>query len=156
MKLKVKRIYNCPSYCIGRLYVDGVLFCDTLEDTDRGLMASKGLAWNAARKIPGATAIPKGTYNVTLKVRSPKFGAAKYKNQYGFCNGYLPRLQNVPAYEGVLIHSGNYATQTDGCLLVGKNTRKGMVTDSTATFRKLYEKLKSADVDGEKITIEIV
>ena len=83
MKLKVKRIYNCPSYCIGRLYVDGVLFCDTLEDTDRGLTSAKSVAWNAARKVPGATAIPKGTYNVTLKVRSPKFGAAKYKNQYG-------------------------------------------------------------------------
>lgn len=155
MKLKVKRIYNCPSYCIGKLYIDGVYFCDVLEDTDRGLDSAKSVAWNKARKVPGATAIPKGTYEITMKVKSPKFSAAKYKKNYGFCNGYLPRLQNVPAYDGVLIHIGNYAKDTDGCLLVGKNTKKGMVTDSTTTFRKLYEKLKAADEKGEKITIEI-
>lgn len=155
MKLTNRRIYNCPSYSIGRLYIDGLYFCDVLEDTDRGLKANKGVAWNAARKVPGATAIPKGTYEITMKVKSPKFSAAKYKKNYGFCNGYLPRLQNVPAYDGVLIHIGNYAKDTDGCLLVGKNTKKGMVTDSTTTFRKLYEKLKAADEKGEKITIEI-
>lgn len=155
MELTLKRIYNCPSYCIGRLYIDRLLFCDTLEDTDRGLKASKGAAWNAARKVPGATAIPIGKYDVTMKVRSPKFSAAKYVNQYGFCKGYLPRLLSVPAYDGVLIHIGNYAKDTDGCILVGQNTRKGMVSNSTVTFRKLYEKLKAADDRGEIITITI-
>lgn len=155
MKLKVKRIYNCKSYCIGRLYINEEYFCDTLEDTDRGLDKTMSLAQIKAAKVPGATAIPKGTYAITMRVQSPKFSAYKYRNQYGFCNGYLPRLLGVPGYEGVLIHIGNYATQTDGCLLCGKNTIKGRVTQSTDTFRALYQKLLDADKKNEVISITI-
>lgn len=155
MKLTVKRIYNCPSYCIGHLYIDGVYFSDTLEDTDRGLKKTWPESQIKAMKVPGATAIPKGTYAITMRVQSPKFSAYKYKKQYGFCDGYLPRLLGVPGYEGVLIHSGNYATQTDGCLLCGMNTKKGMVCNSTETFKKLYAKLKAADDRNENISITI-
>ena len=155
MKLKVKRIYNCKSYCIGRLYINDEYFCDTLEDTDRGLDKTMSLAQIKNKKVPGATAIPKGTYAITMKIQSPKFSSYKYRNQYGFCNGYLPRLLGVPGYDGVLIHIGNYATQTDGCLLCGKNTIKGRVTQSTETFNKLYALLKKADERGENISITI-
>lgn len=88
----------------------------------------------------GATAIPTGRYQVTLKVKSPKFSK---KKQYEFCDGYLPRLLNVPAFKGVLIHIGNTAKDTEGCLLVWRNTRVGKVLESAATFRKLYERLKA-------------
>lgn len=155
MKVTVKRIYNCPAYCIGNLYVDGLFLCNTLEDTDRGLKKTWPEFQIKKVKVAGATAIPKGTYALTMRVQSPKFSSYKYRNQYGFCNGYLPRLLGVPGFDGVLIHIGNRATQTEGCLLVGKNTVKGMVTDSTNTFRKLYAMLKAADERNENISITI-
>ena len=90
MKLTLKRTYKGDAYTIGHLYVDGIYQCDTLEDTDRGLKASRGEGWNLARKIKGQTAIPVGTYKVTLKLQSPRFSALKYRNQYGWCDAYLP------------------------------------------------------------------
>lgn len=141
MKIEVRRIAERDTYTIGRLYVDGTYFCDTLEDKVRDLAKEK--------KVYGKTAIPSGTYRVTLNVRSPRFASRK---QYAFCNGYLPRLLDVPDFEGVLIHIGNTAEDTEGCILVGKNTAKGMVTESTATFRALYDRLRTS-ADGITLTI---
>ena len=67
----------------------------------------------------------------------------------------MPRLLNVPGYEGVLIHPGNTALDSAGCLLVGKNTIKGKITQSKETFAKLYKEMKAASDKGEKIEIEI-
>ena len=144
MELLLNRIAHKETYTIGRLYVDGVRFCDTLEDTDRGLKQAMDLAVLRAKKRRGITAIPTGRYKVTLNVKSPKFSQ---KKAYDFCGGYLPRLINVPAYDGVLIHIGNYPKDTEGCILVGKNTKVGAVLESTTTFKLLYEKLKSAKDD---------
>ena len=141
MKLELKRIARREGYTIGRLYIDGVYFCDTLEDRVRDLTKEA--------KVYGKTAIPEGTYEVTLRVKSPRFSQ---KRQFDFCGGYLPRLLNVPQFEGVLIHIGNTAADTDGCILVGKNTVKGMITESTDTFRKLYNRLSLC---SGKITIEV-
>ena len=94
-----------------------------------------------AKKRAGVTAIPTGRYKVTLKVQSPRFSK---KEMYQFCKGYLPRLVNVIGYEGVLIHVGNTAKDTEGCILVGKNTKVGKVLESRVTFVKLYERLKAA------------
>ena len=144
MELLLNRIARKETYTIGRLYVDGVRFCDTLEDTDRGLKQTMDLAVLRAKKRRGITAIPAGRYKVTLNVKSPKFSQ---KKAYDFCGGYLPRLINVPAYDGVLIHIGNYPKDTEGCILVGKNTKVGAVLESTTTFKALYEKLKSTKED---------
>lgn len=141
MDLTLKRIARKEDYTIGRLYVDGVYFCDTIEDKDRGLKQSLPASVNKAMKKVGATAIPTGKYQVTLKMKSPRFSK---KKQYEFCGGYLPRLINVPAFEGVLIHVGNTAKDTEGCILVGRNTKVGKVLDSGVTFRALYAKLKEA------------
>lgn len=141
MELQLRRIARRETYTIGRLYIDGVYFCDTIEDKDRGLSQSLPASVNKAMKKAGATAIPTGKYQVTLKVKSPKFSK---KRQYDFCGGYLPRLLNVPAFEGVLIHIGNTAKDTEGCLLVGRNTKVGKVLESGVTFRALYAKLKEA------------
>lgn len=141
MKLELKRIARREGYTIGRLYIDGEYFCDTLEDKVRDLTKEA--------KVYGKTAIPEGTYEVTLRVKSPRFSQ---KRQYDFCGGYLPRLLNVENFQGVLIHCGNTAADTDGCILVGKNTVKGMVTDSTDTFRKLYNRLSLC---SGKITIAV-
>ena len=137
----MKRIARRETYTIGHLYIDGVYFCDTIEDKDRGLRQSLPESVNRSKKRFGATAIPTGRYQVTLGIKSKKFSK---KKQYDFCGGYLPRLINVPAFEGVLVHIGNTAKDTDGCLLVGKNTKVGKVLDSGVTFRELYAKLKAA------------
>lgn len=141
MELTLRRIARKDTYTIGKLYIDGKYFCDTIEDKDRGLAQDRPLATNKALKKAGVTAIPTGRYVVTLGVQSPRFAQ---KSQYAFCNGYLPRLLNVPAYEGVLIHIGNTAGDTEGCILVGKNKQVGKVLESTATFKKLYQIMKSA------------
>ena len=98
------------------------------------------------------TAIPTGRYLVDMKTVSPRFGG---RAQYLFCKGRLPRLCNTPGYQGVLIHCGNTAKDTDGCILVGENKAVGKVLNSTATFRKVYAKLKAADERGEQIWITI-
>lgn len=152
MKIKLDRKYKKEGYTIGKLSIDGVYFCDTLEDTDRGLLKSDNIAVTKEKKIKGKTAIPRGTYRVTLSVQSPKY---KTYTQYKWCNGYLPRLINVPAYDGILIHIGNTASDTDGCILVGKNKAVGKVLESTVTFKLLYERLKKAADKGEEIYITI-
>lgn len=152
INITVRRVYKLPEYTIGKLYIDGKYFSDTLEDTDRKLYQGQGKEWIDEVKIFGKTAIPYGTYKVTLKQKSSKF--SKYK-QYEFCKGYLPRLINVPCFEGVLIHIGNTNKDTEGCILVGENKKKGAVINSTKTFKKLYEILKEADDNGQEIWITI-
>lgn len=144
MNLLLKRIARRDTYTIGRLYVDNVYFCDTIEDTDRGLSQELPMSVNRAMKRQGVTAIPVGRYRVTLGVQSPKF--SKYES-YKWCNGYLPRLINVPCFEGVLIHAGNMAKDTDGCILVGKNKKVGKVLESRATLKNLYQRLQAAKGD---------
>lgn len=135
MKLRVERLWKKPGYTVGRLYVDGKFFCNTLEDTVRDL--------NRERKIPGKTAIPYGEYKVVFNW-SPKFG----RN--------LPRLLNVPAFDGILIHPGNTADDSSGCILVGKNTEIGRLTESRYTSDRLNVLVEDAQRKGENITIEIV
>lgn len=139
MELLVKRVALKEKYTIGRLYVNGEYFCDTLEDTVR------------EEKIYGKTAIPYGTYKITMDVVSPKFKDRSWAQPY---DGKLPRLIDVPNYEGVLIHVGNTAADTSGCLLVGQNKAVGQVINSTQTFMSLMEKhLIPAKQRGEEITI---
>lgn len=154
LKLRLTRIAKKTTYTIGRLFVEEVRFSDTLEDTDRGLRQTDSLASIKARKVYGETAIPAGTYEVDMKTVSPKFAAVAWYKQN--CNGgRMPRLKDVPGYEGVLIHPGNTALDTLGCVLVGKNTAVGKLTQSRDTFAALYKKLKSASDAGRRITLTI-
>jgi hypothetical protein len=153
MRLTVDRKWPKGTYTIGKLYVDGVLFCNTLEDRDRGLRQGDTIASIKVRKVYGETAIPKGTYRVAMNTVSPKYAAVDwYKN---LCGGKMPRIVNVPGFDGILIHPGNTALDTYGCILVGKNTKVGQLTESKATFQKLYKRMKAAFDRGETITIEI-
>ena len=122
MQLIIKRHFKGPQYTIGRLFVDGVYECDTLEDTVR----ADGV------KIAGQTAIPTGKYPVRITY-SPRF------------KKMLPMLDNVPNLTGVRIHTGNTAADTEGCILVGYNRVKGRVCDSRAAFRRLFAKLETAE-----------
>ena len=128
MRLTLMRIANRPTYCIGKLYVDGVYVCDTLEDTDRGLDDTMDVEEIKKLKVYGKTAIPVGIYPVTITY-SPRFK----KN--------LPLLLNVKGYEGIRIHSGNTDKDTLGCILVGQNKQVGKVLNSRKRFDILYREL---------------
>lgn len=153
MELLVRRRYKGSTYTIGSLYVNGVYECDTLEDPDRGLTSEMSLEEIKSKKIYGNTAIPTGKYSVSMSVVSPRFKDRSWAKPY---SGKIPRLLDVKGYEGVLIHVGNKATDTSGCILVGENKIKGQVLNSTACFMELMTQLLKAHLKGEPITIEIV
>ena len=153
MKLKLDRKYKKATYSIGKLYVDGVYFCDTVEDKDRGLTDKDSLEKIKATKVYAKTAIPTGTYKISMGVVSPKFSQKPYYKS--FCNGKLPRLLNVKGFDGILIHKGSNADSSAGCIIVGKNTVVGGVTNSQFYFEKLYKVLAEAQLRGEQIEIEI-
>lgn len=151
MKLKLKRIYKGESYTIGHLYADGKYICDTIEDADRGL-AQNMLEYQIRDiKVKAQTAIPTGTYLITLDIVSQKF--KKYSYYDNFCNGKLPRLLNVKGFDGILIHKGNTQNDSAGCIIVGYNKVKGKVINSQQAFEKLY-KILEQDKDNITITIE--
>ena len=139
MKIKLVRIALKDTYTIGKLYVDGVYFCDTIEDKDRGLDDSMTVSEILKRKIKGQTAIPTGHYKIEITY-SPK-----YKRM-------MPLILNVKGYSGIRIHSGNTSKDTEGCLIVGKNTKVGMVTDSRNTYQRLFGILQNQ----KDITIDII
>lgn len=156
MKLTLKRIALKSEYTIGKLYVDGEYVADTIEDTVRDL-DKDGKFDNGESKIPGKTAIPYGHYEVTMKVRSPKYSNFSKYSWAKKYDGYLPRLLQVPHFEGVLIHCGNTAADSDGCVLVGENKVVGKVINSVNTFRKLMDEyLVPAKKRNEQIYIDIV
>lgn len=119
----------------GKLYVDNVYECYTLEDKDRFLEAG-------GEKIYGETAIPRGLYQVVID-QSQRF------------RRLLPRLLDVPYFEGIRIHSGNTDADTEGCILVGSVRGDERVLNSRATFDKLFAKLSKAFDDGDQIVIEV-
>lgn len=143
MRILLQRHALKAGYTIGRMEINGRYFCDTLEDTDRGLRESMTEDEIAALKVKGATAIPTGTYRIDMQTRSPRFGRV------------LPRLVSVKGYAGVLIHSGNTAADTEGCILVGENRERGKVLNSRATLEGLLVLLREAQAEGEEIELTI-
>jgi hypothetical protein len=129
MNLTLIRKYPGTDCIIGELYVDGVFECYTLEDVERPI------------KIPGVTAIPRGFYEVIISY------SERFKKP-------LPLLQNVPNFDGVRIHTGNTAANTEGCILVGKINATTQVQQSKVAFDALFPKLQAA-AGMEKIIMEV-
>lgn len=150
MELLLIRRYKGEKYTIGDLYINGEKFCNTLEDTDRNLTQETPLSEIQKIKIPRETAIPTGKYNITLDVKSPTF--SKYSFYQEVCSGKLPRLLDVPGFDGILIHVGSTAENSSGCILIGDNTSVGMLTNGKERFKELYSKLLE---DKDNITITI-
>lgn len=134
MKLQLIRLYRKEEYTIGRLYVDGKYFCDTLEDRVRDP--------DREQKVKGRTAIPAGCYEVVVNI-SPRFRRK------------LPRLLDVRGFDGILIHRGNTPEDTAGCILVGENKVKGRLIHSSVYELRLLELLEYAQQKGEQMVIEI-
>lgn len=152
MKLTIKRTITRNNYTLGKLYIDGVYFCDTLEDRDRGLTQNMSVEQIKSMKVPGETAIPKGTYRVTLDVVSPKF--SKYPFYMQTCGGKLPRLIDVKGYEGVLIHVADGPKRdslVQGCIGIGNLSAEEYLINGKKIFIELYNKLK-----GNNIELEII
>ena len=135
MKWKLHRIYLGPDYTIGRLYLEGKYFCDTIEDHYRDL--------NIEEKVFGETAIGYGIYKMELSM-SPKFGRL------------LPMILDVPEFTGIRFHRLNTAKDSFGCIGPGENRRKGMVLNSTKYEKRMVKKMKAATKRGEEITIDII
>jgi hypothetical protein len=138
VELTLERIFLGPEYTIGKLYINGEYFCDTLEDTNRDINKDGDLNDVGEGKVYGNTCIPFGKYKVELS-HSVRFGRI------------LPAILDVPHFTGIRIHRGNTHFDTHGCILVGINNAKGRVAFSTQ-----YEKSLIAKLSGKAdITIEI-
>lgn len=129
--LYVTRYYFAETYTIGHLFIEDEYFCETLEDKVRPLS-------NCKAKVYGKTAIPCGTYTVTLTY-APHFKQT------------LPWIRNVPCFSEILIHAGHNAQQTKGCILIGINDSKGHLSCSQETVNKLVKQLQKK----KNITITI-
>lgn len=134
MKIIVERFQFSNKSTIGTLTTDK-FSCFTLEDCDRYLE-------DGGEKIDGQTAIPRGTYRVIID----------YSNRF---KRDLPRLLDVPKFEGIRIHCGNTAEDTHGCLLVGSTYEENFVGNSKATFSRLFELMEESYDREEEIWIEI-
>lgn len=130
MNLLILRKTVTDRSTIGKLYVDGQFECFTLEDVPR------------SEKIAGETCIPVGVYTVKITY-SPRFKRD------------LPLLLNVPGFEGVRIHTGNSAKDTEGCILVGQLAGADVIWQSQLAFNSLFAKLKAAQAKGDEIKLEV-
>ena len=142
MKIDLHRKWRKKGYSIGILSVNGTRICETLEDQDRGLRYDMPLDQIMKLKVKGETAIPIGRYQITWTY-SPRF------------KKMLPLLNGVPGYEGVRIHSGNKAKDTEGCILPGRNTETGTVTNSRYWTNKVNAMIETACKRKEEVTITI-
>lgn len=115
--------------------VDGAHECFTLEDVDRPV------------KIYGETAIPKTREDKPYSVVITP--SKRFKRD-------LPLVENVPGFEGIRIHPGNTAEDTDGCILVGRTKGTTWISESRAAFNDLFDKIKKALDAGDTVTLEIV
>ena len=116
-------------------------FCDTLEPPRRNLL--NGGKWDKRLKVKGMTAIPEGRYLMRFTY-SPKFGKRMFQ------------LMDVPLFDGIRIHSGNSVKDTQGCILVGNNTKVGRLENSRAVLFKLEMMLKGFQGPDDLVFITIV
>ena len=132
MKISLVREPSSNVATIGRLSIDGRHECYTCEDVVRP----------GQEKVPGATAIPEGPYRVVI-TQSRRFGVP------------MPLLLDVPGFEGIRIHWGNTAEDTEGCILVGVGFAGDRVTDSQVAYRRLFAQIQTALDAGEEVWIDI-
>lgn len=133
MNLLLTRDVFSNTFTLGKLDINGEFFCYTCEDRVR----PKGI------KIWGETAIPPGEYHISLT----------WSNRF---KKVLPLIVSVPGFEGIRIHSGNTADDTEGCVLLGKTRTDNGVGDSRKAMAEIMPILKSAWDADHIIKIEVV
>ena len=139
MKLLLIRTKKTDTYTEGKMYIDGVYFCDTIEDKERVLNS-------AADKVYSQTAIPAGNYKVTVEYRGGHF------------NRKIPVVNNVPYFTGILIHNGTTERSSAGCIIVGKKIKDGHLdgNNTRQISDNLTAKLLEAQNAGKALSIKIV
>lgn len=140
MEILLVRKNTLGSATIGEMYIDGELKYYTMEDKDRQIEVH-----GCSAKVPRETCIPRGKYKVIID----------YSNRF---MRDMPHVLDVPCFEGIRIHIGNYTGDTEGCILIGTGYSlcpTPMVTNSRVAFNEFYPKLQEALKDGE-VWIEIV
>ena len=145
MKLVLKRIRDNGKATAGELYIDGTFFSYTLEDEHRD------------KKVAGETRIPSGTYDVDFNPNVTKL-TQKYRNRFEWFSYHI-HIKDVPNFQGIYIHVGNYETQTEGCVLLGDMVTYGKtlsVLQSVRAYKRFYPIVENALADDEKITLEII
>ena len=156
MKIKVQRKARKATYTVGKVYIDGTPFCDSLEDTDRGATqvmpfvstgGNKGY-WvrhsnTSIDKVPSKTAIPTGRYDA-CSYYWPKF------------KSYVVQLLRVPGFTGILLHNGMTADNSEGCILLGKNNIVGRLDGNRIYMDAIVARVMAAEHRGEKVEVEVV
>lgn len=142
MRIEIVRRWFTSESTLGDLIADGVHVCFSLEDVDRGLHQSMDVDSLMRLKVPRATAIPLGVYELVIDY-SPRFKRD------------MPRLINVPGFVGIRIHPGNDANATEGCILVGMERDMDRIMRSLAAFEEVYRLVVAARDRGEEITVEV-
>ena len=128
MLIEVKRLEFKDTHTVGKLYINGVYECFTLEDAVRN-----------GTKIIGKTAIPIGTYKLIIDA------STRFKQD-------MPHILDVPDFTGVRIHAGNTSADTDGCILLGSTwAGKDFIGNSKIAYKKFFDKLKKAKTATIKI-----
>ena len=128
MLIEVKRFEFKDTHTVGKMYVDGIYECYTLEDAIRN-----------GTKIIGKTAIPIGEYKLIIDA------STRFKQN-------MPHILDVPDFTGVRIHSGNTSADTDGCILLGSTwAGKDFIGNSKIAYKKFFDKLKKAKTATIKI-----
>lgn len=135
MKIQIVRESSGDHGTFGRVHVDGLFVCHSLEDKDRRI-ESGGV------KIPGETAIPRGTYNVTIDM------SVRFKK-------LMMHVLDVPQFSGVRIHSGNTTADTEGCILLGNGRANGYLIDSRSAVNKMFSAVERALKLGSTVTLEV-
>ena len=148
LEISIDRAWKKKGYTISRVFLDGKRwgdgkkYCNALEDEDRGLTSDMSVDEILAKKKHGETAIPRGRYEVKITY-SPRFKKD------------MPILVAVKGFTGIRIHSGNTAKDSEGCLLVGENTKVGMITNSRYWTTMLTAIIKATIERGEKVYITV-
>lgn len=137
MHILVQREPSKNGATLGKLYINGKFFCDTLEDEIREIPGMEVAKW----KEYGRTAIPVGMYEVTLE-KSPRFGPDTMT------------VNGVHGFDYIRIHAGNTADDTHGCLLVGVREGEDKIIRSRLTLAALKQRVMADIIDHKTVLIE--
>lgn len=133
MEIRIYRKFKKDTYTIGKMYINGIYFCDTCEDKDRGLDQSMPETTIKKLKVYGKTAIPIGVYDV---IPCAAFSRKSWSKKY---NCKMPLISMTKGFVGVFVHPANTAEELLGCIAVGENKAKGKVLNSVNTFCALMD-----------------
>lgn len=144
--LKLRRYADDGQTTLGLLHTDNHFYCYSLEDTFQ------------VQKVAGQTRIPAGTYTISFREEESPL-TKQYRDNYPDWFTYHLQLERVPGFENIYIHNGGTASDTAGCLLVSDSLnvsdKAKFLTNSRATFKKLYIFLSKELKAGKQVRIQI-